>query len=188
MEIDNLLVTIAGILGRLKIPYIVTGSMALAAWGRVRATWDVDIVIELLPKNIPLLVKELLKVDKDVYVSEGAIKEALERKGEFNFIDPNSGLKVDFWIVKDVFNKQALKRGKVKDVDGHKVMFTSPEDLVLSKLLWYKESQSTRQLEDIEGVLHVSKVNMPYVKRWAAKHGTQDVLEKVVKKVKKEKP
>lgn len=184
MEIEDLLITIAKILDKLEIPYIITGGMAVSAWGRPRTTLDIDIVVNLLPKSVSFLIKELLKVDKDVYVSEEAIREALERKGEFNFIDPNSNLKVDFWIVKDAFNEQAIKRGKPREVDGYKVVFTSPEDLILSKLLWYKESQSTRQLEDIEGVLSVSKVDLGYVKKWAVRHGTQDLLKKVTDKVK----
>lgn len=184
MEIEDLLITIAKILNKLEIPYIITGGMAVSAWGRPRTTLDIDIVVALLPKNIHLLVKELLKVDKDVYVSEEAIREALKHKGEFNFIDPNSQLKVDFWIVKDTFNEQAIKRGKTREVDGYKIVFTSPEDLILSKLLWYQESGSTRQLEDIEGVLSVSRVDVSYVKKWAVKQGTREILEKLIEKVK----
>jgi len=135
MEITGLLIKIAKILDKLKIPYVITGGMAVSIWGRVRYTADVDIVVELLKTNVNLLAKELLAVDKDVYVSEEAMREALVRKGEFNLIHPQSGLKVDFWIVKDNFNKQEIKRGIVKEIDGNKINFVSPEDLILSKLL-----------------------------------------------------
>jgi hypothetical protein len=77
--------------------------------------------------------------------------------------------------------------GVAKKINGKTVRFISPEDLILSKLLWYQDSASTCQLEDIEGMLQVSKVNMTYVKKWTAKHRTQDLLEKVIDKIKKEK-
>jgi hypothetical protein len=88
--------------------------------------------------------------------------EALEKMGEFNFIDTNTGLKIDFWIVKNEFNRQEIKRGIVKRIDGQKVKFISPEDLILSKLLWYKESQSALQIEDIKSILKISKVDLKY--------------------------
>lgn len=183
MEITGLLLKIAEILDKSKIPYAITGGMAVSVWGRTRYTADIDIVVELLEKNINLLAKELLNVDKDVYASEEAMREALERKGEFNFIHPQSQLKVDFWVVKDNFNKQEIKRAITKEIDGKKVSFISPEDLILSKLLWYQMSESTRQLEDIESVLKISKVDMDYIKETAEKQGTLKTLNELTKDV-----
>lgn len=180
MEIEDLLVKIAKALDELKIPYIITGGMAVSAWGRPRTTLNIDIMIELLPKNINLLAKELLKIDKDVYVSEDAMREALKHKGEFNFIHPQSGLKVDFWIVSNDFNKQKIKRAKTRKIGEQKVNFISPEDLVLSKLLWHKESYSTKQLEDIKSVLSITKIDMKYLKKWAAKQGTIEILNNLI--------
>jgi len=183
MEIEDLLIKIAEILDKLKIPYIITGGMAVSVWGRTRYTADIDIVVELLEKNVNLLSKELLSVDKDVYVSEESMREALEKKGEFNFIHPQSQLKVDFWVVKDSFNKQEIKRAIIKEIEGKKVSFVSPEDLILSKLLWYQLSESTRQLEDIESVFRISKVDMDYIKKMAKKQGTLEILENLLKKL-----
>ncbi len=179
MEIEDLLTKVAAILERLKIPYVVTGGMAVSIWGRTRYTADIDIVVELLEKNINLLVKELFLIDKNVYVSENAIREAFKIKGEFNFIHPQSRLKVDFWIVKDAFNKQEIKRAVIKKIDGQNVSFVSPEDLILSKLLWYQMSESTRQLEDIESVLKITKVDLKYIKDIAEKQGTLEILNKL---------
>jgi len=181
MEIEYLLTKIAEILEKLKIPYAITGGMAVSVWGRPRYTADIDIIVEILPKNINLLAKLLLSIDKDVYVSEEAMQNALEKKGEFNFIHPQSGLKVDFWVVKDNFEKLKIKRAISKKIDRQKVNFVSPEDLIISKLEWYKLSNSTRQLEDIESVLKISKVDLDYIKKWAGKHGTIEVLDKIIK-------
>lgn len=182
MEIEDLLLQIAKILDKLNIPYIVTGGMAVSVWGRPRSTADIDIVVELLPNNIHALAKELLMVDKDVYVSEDAMKEALQRKGEFNFIHPQSQLKVDFWVIKDAFNANEIKRAVSRDFEGYAVKFVSPEDLILSKLLWHKESYSTKQLDDIASVLAVSKVDLTYIKKWAIKQDTFGTLSELLNK------
>ena len=183
MEVINFLIKIVKILDKLKIPYAITGGVAVSIWGRVRTTADVDIIVELAPQNISILAKELLQFDKDAYVSEEAIMEAFKHRGEFNFVDPNSGLKADFWIVKDYFAEEEIKRAVAKDIQGYKVNFVSPEDLILSKLLWYKSSESTRQLEDIESILSITTVDLHYLKRLAEKQDSLEILEILIKKV-----
>ncbi len=185
MEIEDLLLRVAKILDKLKIPYVITGGMAVSVWGRPRSTMDIDIIIKLKPKNTRMLVKELLNIDKDVYVSEDAIKEALEQKGEFNFIDPNTQLKVDFWIVKNTFNQQEIQRAVPREFEGYNVQFVSPEDLVLSKLLWHRETYSTKQLDDIKSILLITKVDMPYIKNWAQKQDTIEILTTLLNEIKK---
>ena len=45
MEIEGLLIKIADTLKDLKVPYIITGGMAVSVWGRPRYTADIDIVV-----------------------------------------------------------------------------------------------------------------------------------------------
>ena len=130
------------------------------------------------------MAKELLQFDKDAYVSEEAIAQAFKDKEEFNFVDPNTGLKADFWIAKDYFNEEEIKRAVTKDFHGYNINFVCPEDLILSKLSWHQMSDSTRQLEDIESVLSISKVDLEYIREAAQKQGTIEILEKLIKKVK----
>lgn len=184
MEIEELLTKIAEILEKIDIPYVITGGMAVSVWGRPRYTADIDIIVELLPKNINLLAKELLTIDKNVYISQEAMIEALENEGEFNFIHPQSGLKVDFWVIKDRFRKQQIKRGIIKKIEKQEVNFISPEDLILSKLIWFKETNSQKQLEDIESVLKNPKIkfDLEYIKKWAEIQEVNDILEKLLKK------
>jgi len=186
MEQEELLRKIAKILDKLKIPYIVTGGIAVVVWGRPRFTADIDIVIELLPKNLDRLVEELLKIDKEVYVDREAIQRALETRGEFNFIHPAAGLKVDFWVLKnEPFDHERMRRRVRKKFVGTNICLTSPEDLILIKLLWYKESESTRQLEDVESVLKIQKeLDWRYLRKWAKKHSTLHILENIWKKIK----
>lgn len=182
MEQEKLLKTISKILADLNIPYIITGGIAVVVWGRPRFTADIDVVIELVPQKIKKLAHALLQIDKDVYVDEEMMKTALSNQGEFNFIHPGAGLKVDFWILKnDAFDKERIRRRIAKKVAGQELYFTSPEDLILIKLKWFKESQSTRQLEDIASVLRIQKnLDFDYLKRWAKKHSTLEILERLL--------
>lgn len=180
---EKLLVRIVQILDGLEIKYFVTGGFAVSVWGRPRATFDIDIVVKLIEPQVPALTGALRKISEAGYINEEAAREAIRLKGEFNFIDPETNLKADFWIVKD--NQLSLlefQRRKLKKIDGLSVYFVSPEDLILSKLLWHKQSQSSRHLEDIESVLKIQKkIDYKYLRKWAKIHSTLDVLESLVK-------
>lgn len=184
MEQEELLKKLAGILHKLDIPYIITGGVAVVIWGRPRFTADIDVVIELIPEKLDTLAEELLAIEKDVYLDKEMMRRALERKGEFNFIHPGSGLKVDFWMLKNTaFDRERIKRRIKKKLAKTNLFFISPEDLILSKLLWYKENESTRQLEDIESVLRIQKrLDWRYLKRWARDHSTLNILESLRQK------
>ena len=183
MEQIKLLQTIGKIFDKLNIPYFITGGMAVVVWGRPRFTADVDIVVELLPQNLEKLARELLQIDKDVYLDRRIMQEALRKRGEFNFFHPASGIKVDFWVLKGgPYSKEQLKRRVKKNVGERALYFSSAEDLILSKLLWYQQSFSTRQLEDIESVLRIQKkLDMRYIRVWARRHNTLETLEPLLK-------
>ena len=181
MEQEDLLKKIAGILHTLDIPYIITGGIAVVVWGRPRFTADIDIVVELIPQKLDALAAALLKIEKDVYLDKDMMRHALDRKGEFNFIHPASGLKVDFWMLKDEpFDRARMRRRVKKKIAGSTIFLTSPEDLILMKMLWYQESQSTRQLEDIASVLRIQKkLDWRYLRAWAARQNTMELLNEL---------
>ncbi len=176
----ELLSALARIFKKLKIPYIVTGGIAVLVWGRPRFTADIDIVVELEKDRAAVFRKALLSLGKAGYLDLDAMMEALALEGEFNFIHGESGVKVDFWILKkqDDFDIARFKRKKVKTIFGEKINFISPEDLILMKLKWHRESGSARQLEDVESILKISgkKLDMKYLKKWASKFGVSGVL------------
>lgn len=181
----HLLVEVSKILRELKIPYIITGGMAVLIWGRPRFTADIDIVVELKIENVDSLTAALLALGKASYIDKNMIKDALDHGGEFNFIHGNTGIKVDFWVLqKKPFESSRLKRRIAKNILDEKVYFISPEDLILSKLEWYEQTNSSRHLEDVESILKISskKLDMEYLKQWAKKLGVLEILKELINK------
>lgn len=185
MEFAELLIKIASILAKLNIRYCITGGYAVSVWGRPRSTFDIDIVVKLKAKDIALLVKHLRSLSQAGYIEESSAKEAVARGKEFNFIHSESGIKVDFWVIKesDIIGMNELKRRRAKIIEGQKIFFISPEDLILSKLRWYEASFSTRHIEDIESILKISgsKLDMQYLRHWAKMQNTERILIKIFK-------
>lgn len=165
----TLLVNIARIFERLKIPYLVTGGMAVFVWGRPRFTADIDVVMEIKPADVKGLGEALRDLGEAGYFDEDVANEVVRSGGEFNFIDGVTGIKVDFWISSNNnFDLSRFERRTTKEISSQKVYFTSAEDLVLSKLKWYKASNSNRHLEDAESILKISgaDMDMNYLREW----------------------
>lgn len=59
----------------------------------------------------------------------------------FNLINLKEGDKVDFWILTDdPFDKSRFSRRITEEFMGIKLLVSTPEDTILAKLKWAKES------------------------------------------------
>lgn len=154
------------------MPYMLTGSYASAVHGTPRATQDIDIVIGPSPAQLGTLLEQL--ADTAYYVSREAALDALARRSQFNVIDFETGWKVDFIIVKArEFSREELARRRAIEVDGVPLYVASAEDVVIAKLEWAKLGASTRQLEDVAGIVRMQaeQLDRAYVERWVAELG-----------------
>ncbi|KKT26244.1 MAG: hypothetical protein UW11_C0018G0020 [Parcubacteria group bacterium GW2011_GWA2_43_9b] len=180
MEFSELVGQIAKILSDLKIKYCITGGYAVSVWGRPRSTFDIDLIIQLGGDKIEQLVWQIHGLSEAGYLDRAAVKNAVAHGREFNYIHGDSGIKIDFWVIKksDSVGKEELSRRKLKEIGGRKIYFISPEDLILSKLRWHKDRASDRHLEDIKSVLKLARVDLKYLKRQAIKQGNMEILNK----------
>jgi len=162
--------------------YMVVGSYASGYWGEPRTTYDVDIVISLSLEDVGNITS--LFPEKDFYVSIPAAMDAVRQGGQFNVIHPDSGNKVDFMIGKSTpWERQQLGRRKRVEFDkGLDCYVGAPEDVILSKILYYQEGQSQKHLRDIAGMLKVSQgqIDRNYIADWAGKLGVLDIWQSIL--------
>lgn len=171
---------------QLKIDYYIGGSVASSAYGMARATIDIDCVSTLSQDKINEFVEKLK--DK-YYIDESMITEAIQSKTSFNLIHTSTMLKVDIFICGgDPYGKMIFKRrieDTLEEASSIKFFLASPEDVILSKLDWYKKGGqvSQKQWKDIQGVINVQreKLNLTYLNEWAEKCDLLDLLNKVLK-------
>lgn len=166
-------------LERLKIPYIITGGMAVVIWGRPRFTADVDIVIELTVESLPRLADALENFCEKGMIDREVMKNVLAHGGEFNYIDGDSDVKVDFWVAKKTpLNQEQMVRAVRREAYGQTMSFISPEDLLLSKLLWIQKG-SYRSMDDAVSVLQAQKesLDLGYISSRAISMGVEQELK-----------
>ena len=84
MEHSELLRYVVGVIERLSLDYMVTGSVATIFFGEPRFTNDIDIVVDLGPDRIAEFCQAFPA--PDFYLSEEAVREAVQQQAQFNII------------------------------------------------------------------------------------------------------
>lgn len=174
-ELD-LLLDVARRLEEAGLGYMLTGSMALNHYAQPRMTRDIDFVIALLIQDLETLPRIF---GDEFYFSPGAAREAVLNQSCFNVIHNESLIKIDFMIRKrEDYRLVEFERRQRIEVAGHPLWIVSKEDLILSKLDWARESQSERQLSDVENLL-ATGADMEYLKKWSQKLNLTAMLTRV---------
>jgi hypothetical protein len=164
----------------LEIPYMVVGSFASTFWGRPRMTHDADLVVEIADEKVADLA---LRLAPTFYAPLFVIEDAVRKRGQFNLIHLDCAFKVDLWLLKvSPYDTACFERRLLGILFDREVWISSPEDVILSKLLWYRAAPVLdRQFQD---VLEVYEIQEPYLEhayldRWARVLGITDLLERV---------
>lgn len=176
----ELLKNIAAKLESAGIEYMMTGSMAMALYSTPRMTRDIDIIIQITPGDVDKIL-DLFR--DDFYIEEKSVRYAVLNRGMFNIIHNDSVIKVDFIVRKDEeYRIEEFTRKKMINIEGVSISVVAPEDLILSKLVWAKRSQSELQFRDVRQMMMVIKeLNNKYLEKWSKILGVDDLLEKVKK-------
>ncbi|MFC1523117.1 hypothetical protein ACFL6Y_11970, partial [Elusimicrobiota bacterium] len=146
---------------------MIVGSYASNYYGRPRSTQDVDIFLIWNPDNIEAFTA---KLGPDFFADKDDLKSALIEQRMSNIIHTKTGFKADLSpLGSGSYNKQAFSRRRQGDLFGQKVYFAAPEDIILTKLLWAKQSESQRQIEDAKGIMQVQdeSLDKDYLTLWA---------------------
>jgi hypothetical protein len=179
---EDVLGRVVGILERTGVPYMVTGSIAASYYGRPRATHDADVVIDPDPAEIEPLLSAFESAG--FYLNPESARLAIRERRQFNAIEVARAAKVDLIVRKArPFSVEEFRRRRPIDLSfASGVMVVSPEDAVLSKLEWARQSSdSERQLRDVAGILDVSpNLDRGYVERWADALGVSDLWRRVI--------
>jgi hypothetical protein len=174
------------LLSNAGIPYMLAGSLGSSFHGHPRATNDVDVVI--VPTESQFR-RFLDAVGSDYYVSKEAAWAAFRAKSVFNVIDIKTQWKADLRVRHArPFSVEEFNRRQKAVVLGIDVWVVSPEDVILSKLEWAKDSGSQQQIRDVLGVLQVQgeHLDREYVRKWAQELGVADKLDELLREVERQ--
>jgi len=176
VEQTDLLKHVLNVLEAGSIPYMVVGSFASTAYGDARFTHDIDIVIDLADRDVPGFVAAFPA--PDFYVSRDAVREAIRDRFQFNVVHPASANKLDFMLPRDDEwgRAQMARRRRILLLPDREGYTAAPEDVILSKLMYFAEGGSDKHLRDIAGMLRVSAslIDRADIESWVRKLGLEE--------------
>jgi len=168
---------IAVSLDKAHLEYMISGSIAANYYTIPRMTRDIDIVIELKKSDANRFIKLF---EKEFYVDPETVKEEIQNRGMFNLIHNEHVVKADFILRKDTpYADIAFARKTQVAIDNTPIWMISPEDLILAKLLWARESGSEMQIRDAQNLIHgVTDLDFGYIEKWVNKFGLSTIYRK----------
>ena len=165
----------------LEVPYMIGGSMASTLWGEPRFTRNVDLVAALRSKHVAPLISRL---GEDWYAEPGDIREAISNRASFNLIRLKRMVKVDIFVPTetglDESKWKRIRREVLDPESGQELCITSPEDIVLQKLDWFRRGGevSDNSWRDVTSLLRIQgeRLDDEYLESWAARMELSELL------------
>lgn len=161
-------------LGRLRIPFMLTGSMAMNYYATPRMTRDIDVVIEWRPEHTKGFEEAFAS---EYYIPPEAVLAAARAATQFNLIHKESVIKVDCFVRRDSPHARSeFDRRQAVRIGDFQTYIASKEDLVLSKLWWARNSRSEVQFRDVRNLL-ATGYDEKYVLEWAREMDLEGLLQ-----------
>lgn len=151
----------------LGIEYFLVGSLATMYYGRARFTQDVDLVVRINARQV-VRFENLFPLEEYYCPPREVLHDEVLRRGSFNLIHQESGIKVDVVLDKETefYESEFARRRKLTIAPDLEVFIASPEDLILQKLAYFHEGRSEKHLDDIRGVLVNIEIDEAYINEW----------------------
>jgi hypothetical protein len=151
---------VSGRLESVGISFMLTGSVAMNYYAQPRMTRDIDLVVSLDKTQAEAFFRLF---ETEYYFDRQSVVEAISLRRMFNLIHTEAVIKVDCVILKnDTYRQEEFGRRRQINLGNFDTWIVSREDLVLSKLVWAKDSQSEMQLRDVRNLLN-AECDMDYL-------------------------
>jgi hypothetical protein len=161
-----------------SVPYCIIGAVALGAWGRPRATHDLDLLVLADSQAIDGLTASLSSCS--IRINEQWAEANPMTKGRVTRFASAEHTKYPLGIIyaADFQERVTIERKRLTMVHGLSVWVASPEDLMLLKL---KAGRPT-DFDDVMGIVKNPRLrlDMTYLWSWADRLGLQGELHYVL--------
>ncbi len=160
------------------VPYYVTGGVAAITYGEPRTTRDLDMVIAVPRDALTPLVAAL---EAAGFYVPGVEDAATGRMRTLQVTQIATISRADLMLADDnEYERLKFQRRRLIPLPTDtEVYLASPEDIVVNKLRWGRQSQSEKQWRDVLGVLKTQQdqLDYEYMHRWAEEFDLAELLE-----------
>jgi len=155
--LERALTNLAQFLEDQKIPYMVIGGLANIIWGEPRATIDIDVTIWIIKEDI----ENTISVFEEKYKTRIPDPAAFVRDTNVLPLESTEGVYIDIIFGSLPYEEDAINRAIEVNILKRPVLFCSPEDLILHKII----SDRDTDLTDVRGVIlrQIKNLDLEYI-------------------------
>lgn len=135
------------------VPYVIIGGFAATIYGITRATYDIDIIVDLAEEHIQAL-SDAYPLPR-FYADPYQMRNAMQIGSSFNIIDVERGEKADLFPVtmdkryRPAFENRVRQVVQLAGTEPMTVWAARPEDVIFGKLMAWAELHTKRHESDI---------------------------------------
>ena len=177
LDLRAIFVAVVQVLTEEEIPHAFIGALPVLAWGRVRATTDIDLVVTVRnswDRLAAALARHGITQRKQIGPAEAT--DALPDVAVF-FSSGDMPVRVDVFIAKTDFERVVIDTARVAEVFGVTVRLARPEASIVYKLL----AQRRRDLDDVDAIFEArqaagERLDWAFLEVWANAWGIAERL------------
>ncbi len=145
-------------LEEIEAPYMIVGAFAATTFGLYRATYDVDILVDLRDEDFEAL-SEKFPLPR-YYADPEMMRNATRRGMMFNIIDTSMGVKADLVPMtrepgyRKAFERRIRRTFEDDEGNSFQAWCAQPTDIIIGKLKAWAEGRSNKHPEDIHAMLY----------------------------------
>ncbi len=144
-------------LEEIEAPYMIVGAFAGLAFGVTRATFDVDILVDLYDDDFEALAARF--PSPRYYADPEMMRNSTRMKIMFNIIDTEEGVKADLVPLtrepdyRIAFNRRVRQVFEDEVGNTFEAWCAQPTDIIIGKLKAWTEGRSEKHPADIKAIL-----------------------------------
>lgn len=176
MDLRATFLSLAQVLERAGVAYAFIGAVPVLAWGRVRATTDLDIVV-LAESGWSRLVAEMESAGFEIQRSVAS--DPADPLPDIVFFQSPSAatVRVDVFLAKTEFERVVIETCRVTRVLEREIPIARPEASIIYKLI----ASRPKDLDDVEGIFAARRaagdtLDWDFLDHWAAEWGIAEKL------------
>lgn len=159
-------------------PYCLIGALAVSAWGHVRSTRDIDLLVlsdePVRSELVEGLIAKGFREDSEWMERNPLAKEVVLRL----FHRSHADLPLDLLFAGDAHSQSTLVRRRPIHLLGISLFVCSPEDLIILKM----KAGRPHDFEDALGIVKNPdlRLDFDYLKDWAVRLGLSEELQYIL--------
>lgn len=165
------------VLNELRIPHMLTGSLASNAYGKPRASKDADFVVALPTPAVADIGARMLPL---MVLDPQMSFETVTMAPRYRLRAARGGFEIElFQLRDDPFDQARFARRRQIKYEDSSTWLPTAEDVVIQKLRWAARAKRAKDIDDAKNVIAVQATTLdwPYIRRWCDVHESRSLLE-----------